>query len=92
MATKFEIFKALHSANDLFILPNAWDAESATILEKSNFSAVGTSSAAVATMLGYSDGEEMPFEEYLMLIRRIAASVTIPVTVDFEMGYGETQE
>lgn len=92
MATKFEKFKALHSANDLFILPNAWDVESASILEKSNFSAVGTSSAAMATTLGYADGEEMPFEEYLMLIRRIAASVTIPFTVDFEMGYGKTHE
>lgn len=92
MATKFETFKALHSAKDLFILPNAWDAESASILERNNFSAVGTSSAAVATMLGYADGEEMPLQEYLLIIRRIAASVTIPFTVDFEMGYGKTKE
>lgn len=92
MTTKFETFNALHSANDLFILPNAWDVESAIILQKNNFPAVGTSSAAVSATLGYTDGEKMPFAEYLMIIRRIAASINIPFTVDFEMGYGTTQE
>lgn len=89
---KFETFKALHSAKDLFILPNAWDAGSAMILQESNYPAVGTSSAAVASSLGYSDGEGMPFEEYLMVIKRMAASVSIPFTVDLEMGYGKSQE
>lgn len=92
MTTKFETFKTLHSADDLFILPNAWDAESAIILQKNNFPAVGTSSAAVSATLGYPDGEKMPFAEYLMIIRRIAASVNIPFTVDLEMGYGTTHE
>lgn len=92
MATTFKTFKALHTARDLFILPNAWDAASAAILQENNYAAVGTSSAAVATALGYEDGEAMPFAEYLMIIKRIAASVNIPVTVDMEMGYGKTKE
>lgn len=92
MATQFQKFKALHTANELFILPNAWDAASAAILQNCNYPAVGTSSAAVATALGYQDGEEMPFEEYMIIIQRIAASVNIPVTVDMEMGYGKSQE
>lgn len=92
MATKFETFKALHQRNELFILPNVWNAESASTLQRNKFPAVGTSSAAVASSLGYADGEEMPFDEYLVLIRRIAAVSTVPVTVDFEMGYGKTPD
>lgn len=88
MESKFETFKKLH-AGELFILPNAWDAESAMLLEQCGYSAVGTSSAAVASALGYSDGEGMPFEDYFFIIRRIAASVTVPVTIDMEMGYGK---
>ncbi|HZY78863.1 MAG TPA: isocitrate lyase/phosphoenolpyruvate mutase family protein [Cyclobacteriaceae bacterium] len=92
MASTFETFKALHTAKKLFILPNAWDAESAKIFQESNYPAVGTSSAAVAASLGYDDGENMSFSEYLFVIQRIAASVNIPVTIDIEMGYAKTPE
>jgi 2-methylisocitrate lyase-like PEP mutase family enzyme len=92
MVSKFETFKALHTSREPFILPNAWDAESAVILQENNYPAIGTSSAAVATTLGYPDGEGMPFAEYLLIIQRITASVTVPVTVDMEMGYGKTGE
>lgn len=92
MASTFKTFEALHQARKLFLLPNAWDAESAIIFQESNYPAVGTSSAAVAASLGYVDGEQMPFDDYLVIIRRIAASVTIPVTIDLEMGYGKTKE
>jgi len=90
--SKFATFKSLHAASKLLILPNAWDAESALILQECKYPAVGTSSSAVAASLGYQDGEGMPFADYLVIIRRIAASVAIPVTIDFEMGYGKTKE
>jgi len=90
MAPKFEAFKTLHNTDHLFVLPNAWDAQSAIILQEINYPAVGTSSAAVAASLGYADGEVMPFADYLMIIKRIAASVSVPVTIDMEMGYGKT--
>jgi len=92
MVSKFKTFEALHTARKLFILPNSWDAESAIIFQESNYPAVGTSSAAVAASLGYEDGERMPFADYLVIIRRIAASLNIPVTIDLEMGYGKTKE
>ncbi|NBP69834.1 MAG: isocitrate lyase/phosphoenolpyruvate mutase family protein [Cytophagia bacterium] len=90
--TKFEKFQALHKAKDLFILPNAWNVESAIIFQKNNFSAVATSSAAVAATLGYGDGEKMPFTEYMLIISRMAASINVPLTVDLEMGYGTSDE
>lgn len=92
MSTHFEQFKTLHQGADLLILPNAWDAKSALFFQEKGFSAVGTSSAAVAASLGYDDGEKMPFEDYLFVIKRILASVKIPLTVDAEMGYGKTDE
>jgi 2-methylisocitrate lyase-like PEP mutase family enzyme len=83
-------FKQLHQS--LFILPNAWNPKSALHFQQANFPAVATSSAAVANSLGYEDGEAMPFEEYLYIIRRILATVQVPVTIDIEMGYGNTNE
>lgn len=83
-------FKQLHQS--LFILPNAWNPKSALHFQQNNFPAVATSSAAVANSLGYEDGEAMPFEDHLFIVRRILATVKVPVTVDIEMGYGNTNE
>lgn len=91
MSSQFQKFQSLHTGS-LFVLPNAWDARSAQLLEESKFRAVGTSSAAVATALGYDDGEVMPLQDYLFVIRRILESIKIPLTVDIEMGYGKTTE
>lgn len=51
------------------------------------FEAVGTSSAAIASMLGYSDGEQLSFRELHYLVSRICASTSLPVSVDLESGY-----
>ncbi|WP_205514153.1 isocitrate lyase/PEP mutase family protein [Longitalea arenae] len=92
MSSSLQQFRQLHQSPDLFILPNIWDAKSALQIQYENYPAVATSSAAVANGLGYEDGEAMPFDEYLLIIRRIIATVQIPVTVDLEMGYGKTDE
>ena len=91
MSTSFQKFKKLHQADELFVLPNVWDARTAQILQEQKFPAVATSSAAVANSLGYDDGEQMSFDEYLFVIKRIVASVNIPVTVDIETGYGQSR-
>jgi 2-methylisocitrate lyase-like PEP mutase family enzyme len=92
MSTTVEKFTSLHQASDLFLLPNVWNARSALTFQEGGFQAVATSSAAVADSLGYPDGEAMPFAEYLAVIRRILASVRIPLSVDLEMGYGRSNE
>lgn len=92
MSANFEKFKALHQTGELLVLPNAWDAKSATLFQEKHFQAIGTSSAAVAASLGYQDGEHMSFSEYLFVIQRILTVVKIPVSVDIEMGYGKTKE
>jgi 2-methylisocitrate lyase-like PEP mutase family enzyme len=90
--TTFETFKSLHQQSRLFVLANAWNVESARIIEGCGYKATATSSAAVANSLGYKDGENIPFDEYLLVIKRIVSSVKIPVSVDIETGFGETTE
>lgn len=89
---KFTRFKDLHHAAGLFVLPNAWNAKSALALQEKNFPAVATSSGAVASTLGYQDGGGLPFDDYLFVIRRILASIRIPLSVDMETGYGSSAE
>ena len=92
MSSRFDTFRALHQSDNLFVLPNAWDARSALLFQEQQFPAVATSSAAVAGSLGYEDGEGMPFHEYLFVIKRILSTVQIPLSVDMEMGYGASDE
>ena len=49
-------FRALHAGPELLILPNAWDAGSARLIEKAGARAIATSSAAVAWGHGYQIG------------------------------------
>lgn len=84
----FEKFVALHNRAALFLLGNVWDVNSAGIFEERGFEALGTSSAAIANMLGYTDGEEMSFSELLYIVKQIVAHVSIPLSVDLEGGYG----
>jgi 2-methylisocitrate lyase-like PEP mutase family enzyme len=70
------------------VLPNAWDAASARLVEKAGFPVVATSSGAVAASLGYEDNDSMPVDEAFGAIARIARSVSVPVTADVEAGYG----
>lgn len=92
MPSKFEIFRDLHQSSELFVLPNVWNVKSAVYFQEKGIPAIATSSAAVAGSLGYEDGEEMPFSDYLFIIKRILSSVQIPLSVDMEMGYGKTEE
>lgn len=85
-------FKALHQQTEPLLLGNVWNVQSAVILQNLQYKAIATSSMAVAETLGYQDGEQMPFEEYLLIIKRIKASTTIPLSVDLEAGYGETED
>ncbi|HWO72789.1 MAG TPA: isocitrate lyase/phosphoenolpyruvate mutase family protein [Dehalococcoidia bacterium] len=87
-AEKASALRALHSGPGMLVLPNAWDAASARAFEAAGFPAIATTSGGVAASLGYQDHEGAPFEEMLAAARRIVAAVSVPVTVDFEAGYG----
>lgn len=82
-------FNALHQQSTPLIICNVWDVASAKMGEKLGFSAIGTSSAAIASMLGYEDGEEMAFDELLYIVKRIVTCSNLPLTVDIEAGYSQ---
>ncbi|MGA2715881.1 MAG: isocitrate lyase/phosphoenolpyruvate mutase family protein [Bryobacteraceae bacterium] len=86
---KAELFRRLHSGPGILVLPNAWDAISARIIETEGFPAIATSSAGVAGVLGYPDGQLIPRSEMLFLIGKIAHAVRLPVTADVEAGYDD---
>jgi 2-methylisocitrate lyase-like PEP mutase family enzyme len=89
---KAERFRTLHMGPRILVLPNVWDGASARIFEDAGFPAVATTSAGVAFALGYPDGESAPLPEVLGAVARITRTVSVPVSVDIETGYGETPE
>lgn len=89
---KADALRRLHAGPSILLFPNAWDVASARILEQAGFPAIATTSAGVANVLGYADGERISRGEMLDMVRRIAASVAVPVTADMEAGYGATAE
>ena|SRR3990167_3809319 len=89
-ALKEKTFYDLHKCKNILVLPNAWDAASARIFEQAGFSAIGTTSAGIATSLGFAEPEKISLDEMLKAIERIVKSVSVPVTADIEAGYAST--
>ena len=81
-------FHALHK-DGLLILPNAWDAGSARIIEEAGAKAIATTSAAVSWAHGYPDGEALPLATLIAAVREIARTVRVPVSADFEAGFAD---
>ena len=82
------LLRALHVPGTPLVLANAWDAASARAVVAAGFPVVATTSGGVSATLGYADGQDAPVDEMYAAAARIARSVDVPVTVDFEAGYG----
>lgn len=89
-SARAQALRTMHDRRSVLLLPNAWDAGSARLLAARGFGAIATTSGGVAWALGYRDGEQAPLEDTLDVVRRIVRVVDVPVTVDFESGYGAT--
>src|SRR3990172_2728544 len=85
-------FLELHQGPKTLVLPNAWDMASARIFEEAGFPAVATTSAGVAFALGYPDGESLPLDELLEVVAGRSRALLVPLSVDFEAGYGARPE
>lgn len=90
LSAKAQALLSLHHSGKLLLLPNVWNPIGARMLQAKGFSAVATASAAIAESLGYNDGEQLKLETMLEMVTRIAHSVELPVTADFEAGYADT--
>ena len=85
-------FRDLHKPGDPFILANAWDAGSAKMLAALGAPAIATSSAAHAFTLGRPDGGLVTRDEALTHAGDLVAAVNVPVSGDFENGFGHAPE
>lgn len=86
------MFKSMHNMENPLVVCNVWDAASAVVAQNSGFSAIGTSSAAIAKTLDKEDGENIKFEQLLSIVKAISNSTNLPLTVDIESGYGRPPE
>ncbi|WP_298906651.1 isocitrate lyase/phosphoenolpyruvate mutase family protein [uncultured Aliiroseovarius sp.] len=82
-------FRALHQKGNPFILANAWDIGSAKMLAALGAEAIATSSAAHAFTLGRPDMGHVTRDEALAHAQDLVAAVNVPVSGDFENGFGD---
>jgi 2-methylisocitrate lyase-like PEP mutase family enzyme len=82
-------FRQLHQGPQPLLLPNAWDAGSARVIEISGAQAIATTSAGLAWSRGYSDQYALPVRLLLATVSEIARVIRVPLTVDMEAGYAD---
>jgi 2-methylisocitrate lyase-like PEP mutase family enzyme len=92
MASKFEIFAALHVPGNPVVLFNIWDPGSATAVAAAGAKALATGSHPVGDASGFGDGQKVPLDYVFDNARRIVNAVDLPLTVDFEGAYSADPE
>jgi 2-methylisocitrate lyase-like PEP mutase family enzyme len=88
MNEKIKAFGDLHVPGDPLILYNIWDAGSAKAVADAGAKAIATGSWGVACAHGFKDGETFPVDLVLANLTQILQVIDLPVTLDFESGYG----
>ncbi|MSO76328.1 MAG: isocitrate lyase/phosphoenolpyruvate mutase family protein [Alphaproteobacteria bacterium] len=84
-------FRALHAGPGAFIIANPWDAGSARVLAGLGFEALATSSGAFAGTLGRRDGK-VTRDEAMAHAAAVVGAVDLPVSADFENGFGHAPD
>jgi 2-methylisocitrate lyase-like PEP mutase family enzyme len=81
-------FRELHEREQLFLIPNPWDAGSARILAAAGFEALATTSAGFAWTLG-KDDQQVTRDELVVHVEALSAATDLPLNVDSERCYPE---
>ncbi|HEY8608325.1 MAG TPA: isocitrate lyase/phosphoenolpyruvate mutase family protein [Noviherbaspirillum sp.] len=84
-------FQALHALPQAFLIPNAWSAGTARLLELKGFAAIASTSAGYAYFQGKPDngiGRERTIEH----LRELVSATTLPVSADLENGFGTSPD
>ena len=85
---KAEMFLKFHYDPEILVLLNSWDAGSSKLIEACGYKAIATTSMGIAASLGYPDCEVIQLSEVLQIVTGIVNAVQVPISVDFEAGYG----
>jgi 2-methylisocitrate lyase-like PEP mutase family enzyme len=89
---KVQAFRALHVPGVPLVMPNPWDIGSAKLLVALGAKAIATTSSGYAFTLGIPDGGAMDRATAINHAATLAAAVDVPVSGDFENGYGDDPE
>jgi 2-methylisocitrate lyase-like PEP mutase family enzyme len=90
-AQKGIAFRALHARGRAFIIPNPWDVGTARLLAYLGFEALATTSAGYAFSAGKRDNT-IDRDEMLAHAKQIVSATDLPVSADFENGFGDSPE
>lgn len=88
---KAQHFRALHSSDSAFIIPNPYDIGTARLLASLGFEALATTSMGYAFSVGQRD-MSVGRDRMMKHIAEIAAATELPVSADLENGYGDAPE
>jgi 2-methylisocitrate lyase-like PEP mutase family enzyme len=91
LAQRHQAFHDLHQQG-CFVIPNPWDRGSAKMMAALGAKALATSSAAHAFTLGRPDLGGVTRDEALAHAEDLIAATDLPVSGDFENGFGDSPE
>ena len=91
LAARHQAFHDLHQQG-CFVIPNPWDRGSARMMAALGAQALATSSAAHAFTLGRPDLGGVSRDEALAHAQDLIAATDLPVSGDFENGFGDSPE
>lgn len=84
-------FRSLHKPGQPLVMPNPWDLGSAKLMIAAGAQAIATTSSGHAFTLGLPDGGLVTRDQSLAHAAELAA-LGVPVSGDFENGYGADPE
>ena len=82
-------FRAIMAGSRLVLMPGAYDALSARIMEAEGFEAICAGGyAAIGSMLAQADTGQSNMRDYADHYARVAGAVEVPIYVDADTGFG----
>jgi 2-methylisocitrate lyase-like PEP mutase family enzyme len=91
LAERHQSFHDLHQSG-CFVIPNPWDQGSARMMAALGAKALATSSAAHAFTMGRPDMGGITRDEALAHAQDLIAATPLPVSGDFENGFGDSPD
>jgi 2-methylisocitrate lyase-like PEP mutase family enzyme len=91
LADRHTAFAALHQSG-CFVIPNPWDIGLARMMAAAGARALATSSAALAFTLGRPDMGRVTRDEALAHAEQMVRATPLPVSGDFENGFGDSPD
>ncbi|MFY0741161.1 oxaloacetate decarboxylase [Solibacillus silvestris] len=86
---KTEMFQQLLASKDTFILPGAFDAMTARIIEETGFKAIYATGAGISNaQLGWADVGLTALTEIAQVVSWMSEVTTVPIVVDADTGFG----